>query len=67
MHMYMYVKVITCSDDNDVRIWRVARSNKATQPGEIVGHCEEYTGKGSHRKHYVCIWTQARPYADILT
>ena len=43
-------KIATCSDDSDLRLWRVAHGKKA--PGEITGRCQQYTGNGK----YVCMY-----------
>ena len=37
-------KIATCSDDSDLRLWRVAHGKKG--PGEIIGRCQQYTGYG---------------------
>ena len=49
-------KMVTCSDDNDLRLWRVNRGKKA--PGEITGRSQPYVGKGKDMS--VCI--QIRDY-----
>ena len=37
-------KIATCSDDSDLRLWRVAHGKKG--PGEIIGRCQQYMGYG---------------------
>jgi WD40 repeat protein len=42
-------KIATCSDDSDLRLWRVAHEKKA--PGEITGRCQQYMGNGKDAQY----------------
>ena len=46
-------KIVTCSDDCDLRLWRVAHGKKA--PGEITGRCQQYVGNGKDVCVRVCV------------
>ena len=42
-------KIVTCSDDCDLRLWRVVHGKKTL--GEITGRCQQYVGNSKS----VCI------------
>ena len=44
-------KIATCSDNNDLRLWRVVRGKRT--PGEIAGTCESYSERGTDILHTV--------------
>ena len=46
-------KIATCSDDSDLRLWRVGHGKKA--PGEITGRCQQYTGNGKDVMYLQCV------------
>ena len=45
-------QIATCSDNNDLRLWRIIRdsykSDEARIPGERIGSCVTYSGEGMH-------------------
>ena len=53
-------KIATCSDDNDLRLWRVNRGKMA--PGEITGKSQPYVGNGKD----MCVCSKWRLYGSFL-
>ena len=40
-------RIVTCSDNNDLRLWRVVHGKRS--PGEVTGTCESYSGRGNSK------------------
>ena len=55
-------KIATCSDDSDLRLWRVAHGKKA--PGEIIDRYRQYTGNGKDVMYLQCVCVCLRGEGD---
>ena len=47
-------KIATCSDDSDLRLWKVAHAGKKAL-GEITGRCQQYMGSGKDVMYMQCV------------